>query len=68
MMLSFLPPYSPGLMPIERVWLWMRQHDLSNRVFVDEAVIDHACNESWNRLTPERLETITATDWLTHEL
>ena len=54
-------------MPRERVWLWMRQHDLSNRVFEDEAAIDRSCNDSWNRLTPERLKTITATDWLTHE-
>lgn len=62
-----LPPYSPELMPMERVWQWMRQHDLSNRVFEDEAAIDRACRESWNKLTPERLKTITATQWLTHE-
>ena len=67
MTLLFLPPYSPELMPMERVWLWMRERDLSNRVFEDEADIDRACRESWNRLTPERLKTITATSWLTHE-
>ena len=67
MTLLFLPPYSPELMPMERVWAWMRQHDLSNRVFVDEAAIDKACAESWNKLTAERLKTITATAWLMHE-
>lgn len=67
MTLLFLPPYSPELMPMERVWQWMRQHDLSNRVFEDETDIDRACRDSWNKLTPERLKTITATDWLTHE-
>lgn len=70
MTLLFLPPYprgSPELMPMERVWLWMRQHDLSNRVFEDEAAIDRACKESWNKLTSEHLQTITATQWLTHE-
>lgn len=67
MTLLFLPPYSPELMPMERVWLWMRQHDLSNRVLQDEADIDRACCDSWNKLTPQRLKTITATDWLTHE-
>jgi len=45
----------------------MRDHDLSNRVFADEAEIDRACKQSWNRLTPERLKTLTATAWLTHE-
>jgi len=67
MTLLFLPPYSPELMPMERVWQWMRPHDLSNRVFEDEADIDHACRDSWNKITPERFKTITATGWLTHE-
>ena len=68
MTLLFLPPYAPELIPMERVWSWMRQHDLSNRVFTDEAHIDRACQESWNNLTPERLQTFTATAWLTHEI
>jgi len=67
MTLLFLPPYAPELMPMERVWAWMRQHDLSNRVFADEADIDKACRASWNNLTPERLRTITATEWITRE-
>lgn len=67
MTLFFLPPYSPELMPMERVWLWMKEHDLSNRVFEDEHAIDVACRESWNKLTPERLKSITATDWITHK-
>lgn len=67
MTLLFLPPYSPELMPIERVWAWMRQHHLSNRVFADEAHIDAAIAESWNRLDPERLRSITATGWITRE-
>lgn len=67
MTLLFLPPYAPELMPMERVWQWMRQHDLSNRVFEDEAAIDQACKDSWNALDPERLKSITATTWVTHE-
>ncbi|MBL4701483.1 MAG: winged helix-turn-helix domain-containing protein [Phycisphaeraceae bacterium] len=58
---------SPELMPMERVWQWMRQHDLSNRVFKNETAIDQACKASWNKLTPARLKTITRTKWLTHE-
>lgn len=64
--LLFLPPYAPELMPMERVWAWMRQHDLSNRVFVDAHDVDRACAHSWNKLTPDRLRSITATRWLTH--
>ena len=67
MTLLLLPPYSPELMPMERVWQWMRQHDLSNRVFEDEHAIDRACHDSCNKLTPDQLQTITTTDWITHE-
>ena len=67
MTLLLLPPYSPELMPMERVWAWMRQHTLSNRVFTDEEAIDTAVAASWNSLTPARLQSITATSWLTHE-
>jgi len=67
MTLFYLPPYSPELQPMERVWTWMKQHDLSNRVFKDEKEIDNACKEIWNKLTPQRLRTITATSWLTHK-
>ena len=28
-----LPPYSPELNPIEQVWAWMRDRELSNRTF-----------------------------------
>ena len=67
MTLLFLPPYAPELMPMGRVWQRMRQHDLSNRVFGGEAAIDEACKASWNKLTPDRLMSITATAWITHE-
>ena len=67
MTLLFLPPYSPELMPMERVWRWMRQHDLSNRVYADATAVDAAVAASWNKLTPERLRSITATNWLTHK-
>ena len=67
MTLLFLPPYSPELMPMERVWAWMRQHTLSNRVFADEEAIDAAVAASWNTLTPARLQSITATRWIKHE-
>jgi hypothetical protein len=51
-------------MPMERLWCWMKEHDLSNRVFEDEAAIDKACAQSWNNLTPERIQSITKTQWI----
>jgi transposase len=64
MTLLLLPPCSPELMPMERLWCWKKEHDLSNRVFAHEAAIDAACAESWNRLTPQRIRSITRTGWI----
>lgn len=62
--LLFLPPYAPELNPMERVWLWMKDHDLSNRLFENEEAIAAACEQSWARLTPERLQSVAAVGWL----
>lgn len=42
--LAWLPPYSPELNPLERVWLYLRERNLSLRVLDDtEAIIDACC-------------------------
>lgn len=53
--LLFLPPYSPQLAPIERVWKLTRRLATHNRYFatlgeVLEAV--HACFDHWRRPNP----------------
>jgi transposase len=61
-----LPPYSPELNPVERVWLYLRERYLSHRVLADyEAVVD-ACCEAWNALVAEvgRLRSLTAYPYL----
>ena len=60
MTLLFLPPYAPELMPVEQLWLWMKQHQLSNQVFA----IDAACKAAWNQLTPERTRSVCRAAWL----
>jgi len=59
-----LPPYSPELNCVERIWLWMRMHDLSNRAYTDKEHIEQAITASCGRLDPERLKTICRTAWL----
>lgn len=59
-----LPPYSPELNAQERVWGWMRQHDLSNRVFRDYDHLFEEVRTAWLRLTPDRLTSLTATNWI----
>ncbi len=63
--LLHLPPYSPELNPAENVWEFLRQNDLSNRVYAtSEAIID-ACCVAWNKLiaAPERIRSIATRDW-----
>ena len=55
----------PKLNPVERVWHYLRDRYLSNRVYKDyDHVFDATC-AAWCKLDEERLKTICATDWLT---
>jgi len=62
-----LPPYSPELNPVERVWEHLRERRLSHRVLAGgyEAVADAAC-AAWNalRAEPGRLRSLTSFPWL----
>ena len=61
-----LPPYSPELNPVERVWLYLRERYLSLRVFPDSRAIVDACCEAWNRLVaePSRLRSLCNQPWI----
>jgi hypothetical protein len=64
--LVHLPPYSPELNPVEKLWQFLRERLLSHRVFRDlGAVIDAAC-AAWSRLVaePGRVRSLTAFPWL----
>jgi len=59
-----LPPYSPELNPVERVWRYLRQNYLSNRAFKDYDEIFQVAGDAWRRLDAATLASITATAWL----
>jgi hypothetical protein len=64
--LVHLPPSSPELNPVEKLWQFLRERLLSHRVFHDlGAVIDATC-AAWNRLVaePGRVRSLTAFPWL----
>jgi transposase len=63
MTLLHLPPYSPELNPVERVWGYMRSHYLSNRVYRNYDELFNETTTAWNRLDEARLQSITDTDW-----
>ena len=62
-----LPPYSPELNPVERVWLYLRERYLSLRVLDDTEAVIEACCTAWNALAaePGRIRTLCAYPWIT---
>jgi transposase len=62
--LLHLPPYSPELNPIERIWGYLRSHHLSNRIYRDYNELFEQTTAAWNLLSDARLQTLTATGWL----
>ncbi len=64
--LVHLPPYSPQLNPVERVWLYLRERCLSLRIFNDYRAIVDACCAAWNRLAaePGRLRSLCNQPWV----
>lgn len=65
--LLHLPPYSPELNGVERLWLYIKSHFLSNRVFNDYDHLLQAGTDAYRALEPQRelLKSICATPWLT---
>ena len=62
--LLHLPPYSPELNPVERLWAYLRSHYLSNRAYEDYDDLFHGCAAAWNQLTPEQLCSLCRTYWI----
>jgi hypothetical protein len=60
-----LPPKSPELNPVENVWGYLRQNQLSLRVWPDYEAIVATCCRAWNALMamPDRLASITRRQW-----
>lgn len=65
--LLFLPPYSPELNPVERVWRWLRDRKLSNRILPADHDLDALLADAFTEIAPERFRSICHTDWLSTE-
>ena len=58
--LLHLPPYNPELNPVENIWQYLRQNQLSNRVFEGyDTIVDAGCN-AWMALmnSPEQIRSM----------
>ncbi|MGI9490209.1 MAG: transposase [Geminicoccaceae bacterium] len=61
-----LPPYSPELNPVERLWLYLRERFLSLRVFEDQDAIIDACCHAWNAIADDadRIKSLSCQPWI----
>jgi transposase len=62
--LLHLPPYSPELNPVERLWAFLKSHYLSNRAYDNYDDLFRTSSNAWNQLTPEQLCSICRTEWI----
>jgi transposase len=55
-----LPPHSPELNPVERLWLYLRKHHWSNREYGGIAEMEEAAVSGWRAvcLQPEQVKSI----------
>ena len=61
-----LPPYSPELNPVERLWLYLKERFLSHRLLDDYDAIVDAAEAAWKRLTAEtgRVTSLCSYSWI----
>jgi transposase len=61
--LLFLPPYSPQLNPIERLWRWIQERFLANRIFETIEALEERLCQAWRQITPALIKTLCRFDW-----
>lgn len=62
--LLLLPPYSPELNPIERLWAWLRSHQLSNRIYADYTDLLNQIDRAWLTLDKPTLQSVCNCPWI----
>jgi len=62
--LLHLPPYSPELNPVERLWLWLRKHVCRNRMFESEEALMDELSLVLHELSNEQLKTLCKCSYL----
>jgi transposase len=52
------PPYSPELNPVERLWQYIKNHTIKNRVFETLDELEKAICSFWKKLTKAIIKSI----------
>lgn len=64
--IEFLPPYSPELNPVEKLWQWLRRHVCRNRLFESERTLMDALSYSLNDLSKIQFNRLCQCSYLLH--
>lgn len=62
--LLHLPAYSPELNPVERLWAWLRSHQLANRVYADYDELLRETDRAWMTLDEATIRSVCACPWI----
>jgi transposase len=62
----FLPPYSPELNPVERLWQWLKRHTIRNRLYLCLEELMDAAQRCMRSATPEFLMSICRCGYLSN--
>ena len=60
----YLPPYSPELNPIERLWLHIKKSVLNNKVYIDLKDLEKALCQFINSMDPLQVKQICSANYL----
>ena len=64
MELTYIPPYTPEMNPIEQIWAEIRKKGFANQIFHTlEDVVDRLC-ETVSGLTNEGVKSIIGRKWI----
>jgi len=63
----YLPPYSPELNPVERLWGWLKRNTIRNRFFDTLEEVMDAVEEQLKMATAELLKSMCACNYLLHQ-
>ncbi len=62
--IEYLPAYSPELNPVERLWKWLKENTIHNRIFSNiEEVMDAVVNEL-KKLTKNKIMSLCKCSYL----
>jgi hypothetical protein len=60
----FLPPYSPELNPVERLWKYIKDHVLKNKIYDSLETLENSLCEFINSFTPDIIKSICNVNYM----